>query len=265
MTSDEFKIITFLVISGSLLTHKSFKNLKRRRLILDIPTSKIKSAAIGGLVEVIGKVAKINSDKMTAPIQNIDATAFVWILYEKIQRNKRSEWREINRHYSDEFILIKDHSGGIATVKLRDCDLYYPKYRKCKNFNLRSNSFSLKVKEILINKFNINIGERVSFFSFTKTYRLEEIVIPRNKVVYCLGHSFAPEECPIEVKTRTKPSLYFKAHSENKRFFDNEKILLSFLSQEKTISKLGLFSKLGLMLGIVVISIGLFMTVNMFI
>lgn len=262
MDKDEVKIIFFLILTGGTVLFYSFRTFKRKRLILDIPTSKIKSAAIGGIVEIIGKVAKINSEKISAPIQNIEATAFIWKLCEKVQRGKRTEWKEINRYYSDEFILIKDQSGGLATVKLRDCDLFSPKFKIFKHFSTRTKSFTKEAIELIEDAFNIEVGRSVSFFSFEKSYRIEEIVIPKNKIVYCLGHSFAPEECPIKIKTKTQPSLYFKAHYENKRFFDNENILISFLSQEKTISKLRMNSIFGLLAGSLSLSVGLFLLIK---
>lgn len=258
MNSDIIKIISFLIITGIIVFVQSLKSFKRKRLILDIATSKIKSAAIGGLVEIIGRALKINSEELKSPIQNIKSAAYVFIVYKKIVRNKKNEWKEIGRHYSDEHILLQDHSGGLATIKLSDCDLYYPKYKTYKNFNLSSKWLNKETRDILKNSFNLEVGE-FSFFSFSDSYRIEEIAIPKGKILYALGHSFAPEECPVKLKTKISPSLFFKAHSENNRFFDNSNVLLSFISQEKTVSKMVLNSTIGLILGALSVTIGIYL------
>ena len=64
-----------LFFSASI--YRAFKFLK-------LPVSKIRSAAIGGLVELQGKSIGKSQNSSVAPIRKIEASTFIWEIFEPV-------------------------------------------------------------------------------------------------------------------------------------------------------------------------------------
>ena len=68
-----------VIFSGVGLIYQTFKRIKLHRRIKDTPTSKIKSAAIGKNVEIVGKVVCDLEDLIQSPLSERKGYAFFCI------------------------------------------------------------------------------------------------------------------------------------------------------------------------------------------
>ncbi|PIE36931.1 MAG: hypothetical protein CSA54_02720 [Gammaproteobacteria bacterium] len=107
-----FWMVTALVLLGCLVSLTLwFKKTKRARLIEDVPTSSIRSAA-QGYVELIGNAGFLPDDKIVSPLSG---RACVWFSYtvEKYQssNNNRSNWKVVDDVTSDQLFVLEDDTG----------------------------------------------------------------------------------------------------------------------------------------------------------
>jgi len=87
-----------------------FKKLKEYYLIKNIPTSKIRSIALG-LVEVFGKIKVI--DTIKTPISKKDCVFYRLVVEKRVPSSKTSKWKKIRDEISCELFYIKDETGLI--------------------------------------------------------------------------------------------------------------------------------------------------------
>ena len=80
------------VIAGCYWFYKGFRLLQRKRLILNTPASKIRSASMG-LVEISGLA--VGPYLMTSPCKQADCYYYHTLVWELKQRGKNSEWVKV--------------------------------------------------------------------------------------------------------------------------------------------------------------------------
>ncbi len=92
--TDERLVIgpVFGAIAGAYWFYKGFRLLQRKRLILNTPASKIRSASMG-LVEISGLAT--GPYLMTSPFKQVDCYYYQSTAWELRQRGKNSEWIKI--------------------------------------------------------------------------------------------------------------------------------------------------------------------------
>ncbi len=109
--------IDILVLLSGLLVLYSKKCFRKRRVILNTPTSKIRSAA-QGYVEVIGRGEPTARNTLTAPLTQEPC---IWYMYnigkEKIVRKPDgesvTEWEIIEAGTSQDLIMLVDETGWL--------------------------------------------------------------------------------------------------------------------------------------------------------
>lgn len=88
---------------------------RRARIIEDVPTSKIRSAA-QGYVELIGSAELMDGDPIVAPLSGLPCTWYRFKVEEKqdvsIRGKHETRWRAIESGVSGELFLIRDDSGA---------------------------------------------------------------------------------------------------------------------------------------------------------
>ena len=87
-----------------------FYHLKRARLIEDIPTSKIRSAA-QGYVELHGVATSFDNDLLSAPLSGQPCLWYRYSIQRRTKTGKSSSWRTIENKTSNDLFAIKDTTG----------------------------------------------------------------------------------------------------------------------------------------------------------
>jgi hypothetical protein len=89
---------------------KGFRLLQRKRLILNTPTSKVQSAAMG-LVEISGLAASPYS--MTSPLKRVDCYYYKSIAWQVKRRGKNTEWVKVAEDVLHVPFYVDDGSGKV--------------------------------------------------------------------------------------------------------------------------------------------------------
>ncbi|HXZ27291.1 MAG TPA: GIDE domain-containing protein, partial [Terriglobales bacterium] len=111
-SSDSDPLIYTMIgaVLGVYLFIRGFRALQRKRLIMDTPTAKVRSAAIG-LVELQG--AAVGPFTFTAPITRVPCFYHRTELYKWVQRGKSSEWEKIADECRHVPFYLKDPTGMV--------------------------------------------------------------------------------------------------------------------------------------------------------
>ena len=96
--------------AGVYLFYRGFRLLQRKRLILDTPSSKIRSAAMG-LVEINGLAA--GPYTMLAPITGAPCYYFRTIAWQWRQRGKNSQWEKVADESLHVPFFLDDNTGRV--------------------------------------------------------------------------------------------------------------------------------------------------------
>ena len=126
-----------LCVVAALAFYGAFRALKRARLLEDVPTSRIRSAA-QGYTELAGWAELLPGEPIVAPLS---ARPCVWYRYRVDERTRdraagRREWRALEQGVSDGLFRLADESGGCvvdpeaAEVTPATGDLWYGDTRR---------------------------------------------------------------------------------------------------------------------------------------
>jgi E3 Ubiquitin ligase len=89
---------------------KGFRLLQRKRLILNTPTSKVQSAAMG-LVEISGLAARPYS--MTSPLKRVECFYYRSVAWQLKRRGKDTEWAKVAEEVLHVPFYVDDGSGKV--------------------------------------------------------------------------------------------------------------------------------------------------------
>jgi hypothetical protein len=113
LSSDDSDPLIFALLGiglGVYLFVRGFRTLQRKRLILDTPTAKVRSAAIG-LVELQGLA--VGPFTFTAPITRVPCYYHRTELWKWVRRGKSSEWEKIADDCNHVPFYLKDSTGMV--------------------------------------------------------------------------------------------------------------------------------------------------------
>src|SRR2546427_2615815 len=102
-------VLLFLFFTGITSFIKGLGWLKEKRLIEDIPTSEIRSIAMG-LVEIYGQVIAIKSKVLKSPLSNNDCVYYSFKIEELRREGKSSRWVTIKSGTAENNFLVKDQT-----------------------------------------------------------------------------------------------------------------------------------------------------------
>jgi hypothetical protein len=97
-------------VTGVFLFYRGFRNLQRRRLILDTPASKIRSASLG-LVEVSGLAA--GPYTIPAPVTGAPCYYHRTIAWQFKQAGKNKEWQKVAEETMHLPFFLDDNTGKV--------------------------------------------------------------------------------------------------------------------------------------------------------
>jgi hypothetical protein len=118
-SADPLSAAAAMIVAGVYLFYQGFRLLKRKRLILNTPASKIRSAAIG-LVEINGLAT--GPRVISSPLRQSDCFFYRSIAWEWKQRGKKSEWVKIGEETLYVPFYVDDGTGCLL-VDPRGADM----------------------------------------------------------------------------------------------------------------------------------------------
>ena len=170
-------IIFFLGIGLFIL---GFIWLKQKRLIENIPTSKIRSIAMG-LVEIFGEVVSLKEHNMKSPFSQNDCVYYKYTVEEYRRSGKHSHWVTIKKGEERRHFYLKDETGSVL-VDPKDAKIVIPMDNEFNSSFGRDPPDS--VKQFLQAE---DIRFEGFIFGINKTMRYREYFIaPRDKL-YIMG------------------------------------------------------------------------------
>jgi hypothetical protein len=98
------------VAAGVYLFYRGFRTLQRKRLILDTPSSKIRSASIG-LVEVSGQAT--GPYTIPAPITGVPCYFYHSVAWQLKQAGKNKEWQKVAEESMHVPFYLDDNTGRV--------------------------------------------------------------------------------------------------------------------------------------------------------
>jgi hypothetical protein len=109
--SDDFWLVAAIAIVVAVASFASaFYFFMRKRIMEDMPTSKIRSAA-QGYIEVDGKGDLLEGPPIIGPLTGKTCTWYSYKIEERRRNNKNSNWTTIEKGKSEELFLIIDDTG----------------------------------------------------------------------------------------------------------------------------------------------------------
>lgn len=164
---------------GIILFLSSFKTFKRKRLIEDIPTSKIRSIAMG-LVEICGEVIPASNRIFKAPFTNKDCVYYRCIVQEERSSGKRRTWVTIKEEEKRDYFYLKDDTG-LVLIDPRNAEIDIPTDFQFQSGINKDPPDSLK-QYLSANKISYE-----GIFSINKKMRFYEYHIAPNDKLYIMG------------------------------------------------------------------------------
>ena len=95
-------------IWGFTVFIKGFTVLRKKRLMENLPTSKIRSIAMG-LVEIVGKVVAVDGKMLKSPFSNTDC---VFYSYE-IDKKSQDSWSEVEYGSNGQVFKLQDDTASV--------------------------------------------------------------------------------------------------------------------------------------------------------
>ena len=169
--------LAFGTVAGLGLSAYGVAVNNRKRLIESIPTSAVRSLAVG-LVEVSGS-AQPERTPLRAPFSGLPCVLYSYTVEERRQSGKESRWETVAKGTSDEPFYVQDETGRVLIVPF-DAQLILPDTR-----TTRTNWTGALPEETILGL--LKLGIAVDGWFGQKTIRCSEAVILPQERVYVLG------------------------------------------------------------------------------
>ena len=192
---------------------------QRKRLIESIPTSTIRSLALG-LVEISGR-AQPEYQVLSSPFSGFPCVFYTYAVEERIGSGKHTRWETIAKGTSDHPFFIKDATGRVLVVPL-DAELILQDERIVRNDWLGA------LPPTTIAGLN-RLGISTERWLGSNTLRCRESFIPPEMQVYVLGTAHEHRGATEHVENAAR--LYIGSHRDHAFIISDrsEKDLLSHL------------------------------------
>jgi len=211
--------LTVGVMGGVGFSIYGFIMNNRKRLIESIPTSPVRSLAVG-LVEVSGH-AQPENGLLRAPFSGMPCVLFSYQVEERRASRKETRWETIAKGTSQEPFFVRDETGRVLVVPF-DAQLVLPDNRTTRN-----NWLGTLPEETILGL--LKLGVSVEGWFGEKTLRCSESCILPDETVYVMGT--AQENKSAADSTENSARLYIGSSRDNEFIISDrsEKELLSSL------------------------------------
>jgi len=193
---------------------------QRKRLIESIPTSTIRSLALG-LVEISGQ-AHPEEDLLSAPFSGLPCVFYSYSVEEHVGSGKHARWETIAKGASGQSFFVNDSTGQVLVTPF-GAELILPDELTYRNDWLR------ELPPLAVAGLN-RLGISTERWMGSKTLRCRETVIKQEEQVYVLGT--AQERLCEEEHTENSARLYI-GKSQDHEF------IISDRSEKDLLSRLG--------------------------
>jgi Zn-finger nucleic acid-binding protein len=214
--------LAFGALAGMGLSAYGVAVNNRKRLIESIPTSPIRSLAVG-LVEVSGS-ARPEGAPLRAPFSGLPCVLYSYTVEQRRQSGKENTWETIAKGTSAEPFYVQDETGRVLVVPF-DARLILPDKR-----TTRSNWTGCLPQETILGL--LKLGVAVDGWFGERTIRCSEAFILPEERVYVMGT--AQEQRDTGGGTGSSTQLYIASSRDNEFIISDrsEKELLSRLQWE---------------------------------
>jgi hypothetical protein len=217
--SDTLKVIAYLAIFsgvGIWLFFDGFKKWRRKRLIENIPTSKIRSMAMG-LVELQGKATEWIY-KLKGPLSGRDCVFYKYLIERYERRGKSSSWVKVADGGSVDNLFHLDDGTGKVLINPRRAEINLDQ----PDFSFESGLFGGDIPSNLVNFLDQNNIRYQTWFG-KQRMRFREWYICANDQVYVLGSVAKNESFVSDFKMKLNERLReIKAKPEEMMKLDND-------------------------------------------
>ena len=196
----------FGAVMGVVWFIKGFKELKIKRTIQNIPTSKIKTGAVGTDVEIKGNVVVEQERIVNAPISGKPCALYHIEIQVERRRKNSTYWATVDQYYSHKSFYVDDQSGATALVQVEGAQVN----RKGKTDNYYFSSSDMDTLPGPLRKSITDNRHKLKSFKLKKTswllsgkYRILEWHFAPNEEVYVLGHA----ESGLRFEKLKKPKM----------------------------------------------------------
>jgi hypothetical protein len=179
-------------VMGIVWFFKGFKELKIKRTIQNIPTSKIHTGAVGTDVEIKGNIIVEKERMATAPISGQQCAIYHLEIQVERRRKNSTYWKTIDQYFSHEGFYVEDQSGSTALVLAEGARIN----REGKTNNCYFSSSDLnEIPDLLRESLTTNQHKLKKFkfketsWLFSEKYKILEWSFMPNEEVYILGHA----------------------------------------------------------------------------
>ncbi|MEO7096457.1 MAG: hypothetical protein ABI175_24575, partial [Polyangiales bacterium] len=173
-----------LAVIGIVIILANLKSMRRRRRILDTPTSKIAQASGAGLVEIFGAIKPSEQGVFAAPFSGRPAVWARVIVQEHRGSGKNSRWVTIVSEVAERVFLVDDGSGQAARVFPTGAEVLLQPQKVASSGTF--NDAPPQLVEFLAQRGVATTG----FLGFNKSLRYEEALLCPEDPIYALGPSY---------------------------------------------------------------------------
>ncbi|MAG73539.1 hypothetical protein CL620_04435 [archaeon] len=178
----EGEIIIYAVIgfgAGLYFFFKGFSLWRRKKLIENIPTSKVRSIAMG-LVEVFGKAVK-GTKLLESPFSLAKCVYYSYLVEEYRKQGKHSRWVTIRKDQSGIPFYLKDDTGKVLVDPI-GADVDIP------SDNVYKSNFGMDPPSAVLGFMKQNkLSHESWFFKVNKKMRYTEFYLAPKDEVYVIG------------------------------------------------------------------------------
>lgn len=215
---------------GLYLFYSGFRELKTKRVIENIPTSKISTGAVGSNVEIKGHIDEKVQTAYPAPLSGEPCLFFSIEIQEEVKTEKSSHWKTVDQFFSHDGFYLQDGSGARAMIYVEGAEIKrssIPKKLQTRSNQLDELPTSL-VSVLTENKEKLKKFKlKNSSWLFSKKIRFLEWCFYSHDQIYVLGYVQSGLKVKEKIKLKLKNYLSAKnqieENDELKSRFDVDK------------------------------------------
>jgi|SRR3989338_2571260 len=216
MASGNPLILGIVLLAGGLfLFFMGFRWLSQKRLIENLPTSKIRSIAMG-LVEVYGEAVPLKEKTIKSPFSNRECVYYKYTIEEYRSSGKHSRWVTVKLGISSQHFYLKDDTG-VVLVDPEGANVDIPV-----DFEFKS-GFGKDPDRRIQQFLKSNSLGFEGIFGMNKTMRYREyLIVPKDKL-YIIGTA---DDNPIVEEATAKKGVedvIIKRGAHNKFYYISDK------------------------------------------
>jgi hypothetical protein len=208
-----FGLVFFII--GFVLFVAGFYFYKKKQLIEDTPTSKVRSLAMG-LVELFGQVIPIQERVFKSPFTEKDCVYYQFTVQEYRQSGKHAHWVTVKKGEKRDLFYLKDDTDMVL-VDPTDASIEAAKDYECES------GWGKDPPESVLRFLAANNIAFEGFLGANKTMRYQEHVIVPNQNLYIMGTADENPFVNVPGANQGLPRTIIKKGSQEKMFFISDK------------------------------------------